>query len=149
MAQQAHDQVMEKMQRFEAEFSTPYLTQISKLENKNSFLESQLNDVQTKLERFEHLLPLLEREEETFQLQIKDVSLIQKAVMVIDQYRLYPILQRDYLEYKRNGGKRPKDPVRQFFTDVIKLVLFRPSIVTGLIKSQGNYDMREGYNDDT
>ena len=149
MAQQAHDQVMEKMQRFEAEFSTPYLTQISELENKNSFLESQLNDVQTKLERFEHLLPLLGRGEETFQLQIKETSIIQKAVMVIDQYRLYPKLQRDYLEYKRNGGKRPKDPVRQFFQDVIKTVLFRPSIVTGLIKSEGNYDMREGPNDVT
>ncbi len=149
MAEQAHDQVMENLRKFETEFSSPYLSQISELENRNNVLESELNDVKSKLDRFEHLLPLLEREEETFQLQIKETSLIQKAVMVIDQYRLYPKLQRDYLEYKRNGGKRPKDPVRQFFQDVIKTVLLRPSIITGLIKSQGNYDMREGPNNVT
>lgn len=146
---QTQDDVINNLRKFESELSSPYIGRISELEEENAKISGELEIIRKQLDKFKDLIPLLEREEETFQLQIKDVSLIQKAVMVIDQYRLYPILQRDYLEYKRNGGKRPKDPVRQFFTDVIKLVLFRPSIVTGLIKSQGNYDMREGYNDDT
>ena len=144
--EQPQDVIMANLKKFEAEMSGPYIGRISELESENEKLATQLGEVKETLEKFQHLLPLLERKEEVFQLQIRDSSLLQKAVMVIDQYRLYPKLQRDYIEYKTNGGKRPKDPIRQFLTDVIKLCLERPTLVTGALKSQGNYDMREGYN---
>ena len=143
---QTQDQVIDSFKKFESEMSGPYLGKISQLESDNEKLTTELTGIKEKLSQFEHLLPLLERKEEVFQLQIKDSSLLQKAVMVIDQYRLYPKMQRDYLEYKSSGGKRPKDPIRQFLTDLIKVCLERPTLVTGALKSQGNYDMKEGYN---
>ena len=143
---QPQEQVLSHLKKFESELSGPYIGRISKLESDNGKLTTELEAIKEKLSKFEHLLPLLERKEEVFQLQIKDASLLQKAVMVIDQYRLYPKMQRDYLEYKQNGGKRPKDPIRQFLVDLIKVCLQQPNLITGALKSQGNYDMREGYN---
>ena len=35
----------------------------------------------------------------------------------------YPNLTRDFIDWKENGGKRPKDPVRQLFMDIIRYVI--------------------------
>ena len=121
----------------------PYEDKIRKLEEELDNKNKEVDNLSEKLSYFDHLKVLLDRKDETFHLRIDDQKLLQKLIIVIDQYRLYPTLQRDYLEWKNNGGKRPKDPIRQCMLDILQAFVERPSLLVGAIRSRAKYDSSE------
>ena len=121
----------------------PYELEIQKLKEELDLKNQEVDNLNERLSYFDHLKVLLERKDETFHLRINDQALLQKLIIVIDQYRLYPVLQRDYIEWKTNGGKRPKDPIRQCMLDVMATFVERPSLLVGAIRASAKYDSSE------
>ena len=127
------------MQGFEKqvqELIAPYENKISALETENQQLSSDVEELKSQLQKFSELMPLLEVTE-VFKLEIRDKNLIQKARMLC--HKLYPNATDAYLRWKSDGGKRPKDPVRQFIRDVLNLVMANPQLVYSHILARPKY----------
>lgn len=97
-------------------------SEIENLKGMNAEKDQEIEDLREELQDYSRLKLLLE-DIDSFQFNIKltDPSLIEAARLIC--FNLYPSLTRDYIDWKENGGKRPKDPVRQLFIDIIKYVV--------------------------
>lgn len=112
-------------QGFLETLSTQYDTvslEIENLKEINAEKDQEIEELKAELSDYNRLKLLLE-DIDTFQFNIKltDPALIEAARLVC--FNLYPNLTRDFIDWKENGGKRPKDPVRQLFMDIIRYVI--------------------------
>tara|TARA_Y100000034_G_C6855573_1_gene388767 strand:- start:347 stop:781 length:435 start_codon:yes stop_codon:yes gene_type:complete len=122
---------------FSQQLLEPYQQELDKAKQEIEQLKTTNKELEEKIKPFQALVPLLERGE-TFHLKLDNetfgLNKVRKLTVLAAE--LYPILTKHYLAWKGGqGGKRPKDPLRQFILDALTLLSDRPDWIRATFRS--------------
>ena len=133
------NEAQQQVADFSSQLVQPYIEQLDSSSKELAQLKAENPQLKEQLQPFLRLLPLIERDD-TFHLKLNSETfgqgqLSRLAVMASD---LYPVLTKRFLDWKAgSGGKRPKDPLRQFIMDTLELLIDRPDWIRSTFKSGG------------